>query len=162
MAKLRLRVESAERTTWRTKTLDAFSVSIDELEGLCSRLRQEFGNDNDVRTYIKFEFSDERLNFDSVEEIKNHNINYDKVTAFTISIYGDNKSIHLNSCNPSFISLVGIDAIIRSSSNKESWCAGVNEATVFYLKRYRVFYYLADSTRKRNFEMSRLNFCFLA
>lgn len=47
-----------EKTTWKIKTLDAFSVSIDELEGLCCRLRQEFGNDEDIRTYIEFNFSE--------------------------------------------------------------------------------------------------------
>ena len=130
-----------EKTTWRTKTLDAFSVSIDELEGLCSRLRQEFDNDDDVRTSIEFKFSDEYLTFDSVEDIKNHNINYKKVTKFTITIYGDKKFIRLNSYEFLSFLLSGPDAVIRSLSDKESWCAGVNEATVSYLKNYRAWYY---------------------
>lgn len=73
--------------------------------------------------------------------MKNYNINYKKVTKFTITMYGDKKSIRLNSHEFLFPSLIGPDAVIQSSSDKESWCAGVNEATVFYLKNYRVWYY---------------------
>ena len=135
-----------ERIIWKTKKLDAFSISIDELEGLCSRLRQEFDNDNDARVSIEFKFPDESLKFDSVEDIRNHDILYNKVTKFTITIFGGGKYIAFDSC---VISLSGPDAVIRSSSDKESWCAGVNEAAVSYLKRYRVWYYLILRRRIR-------------
>ena len=128
-----------KRIIWRTKKLDAFSISIDELEGLCLQLQQEFGNANNVRISIEFKFSDENLVFDSIEDIRNHDIVCNKVTKFSISMFGDKGHIRLDSCEVSF---TGPDAVIRSSSDKESWCAGVNEATVSYLKRYRIWYYL--------------------
>ena len=133
-----------ERIIWRTKKLDAFSISIDELEGLCSRLRREFDNDNDARISIEFKFPDESLKFDSIEDIRNHDIFYNKVTKFSIYISGDNGHITLDSRE-----FLGSDAVIRSSSDKESWCAGVNEAAVSYLKRYRVWYYLILRRRIR-------------
>ena len=125
-----------EKTIWRKQTLDAFSISVDELEELCSLLRQECGNDNDVRTSIEFEFSDETLKFDSVEDIRNQEITYNKVTKFTITMFGDKGYIKLDSRE-----LFHSDAEIRSSSDKESWCAGVNEAITSYLKKKRVWYY---------------------
>ena len=150
-----------KRMVERTKTLDTFSVSVDELEGLHSQLRLEFGDDDDVHTSIEVEFSDERLRFDSVEDIRNYNINHNKITKFTMSIYnmyGNGKHIRFNSRDFSSF-LIGPDAIIRSSSDKESWCAGVNEAAFSYLKNYRVWYHFI---RKRIIRYLSFILCFVS
>lgn len=125
-----------ERTTWRERTLDAFAVNLDVLDGLCSRLLAECGGYGSIS--IELKFPDETLKFYSVDEIRENYINHKTTTKFTISIYHEGKYVSLDS---EALGLLPLATKIRSSSDNEAWCAGVNEAAVSYLRKHRVWYY---------------------
>ena len=130
-----------KKNIWKRKTLDAFSVSVDELEEFCSQLQQEFANGDDVSTSIEFQFSDETLEFASADDIRNQDIIYDRATRFKITMHTlsqDNKYLCLESEG---LSIISSGAAIRSSSPRESWCVGVNEAIASHLKNKRVWYF---------------------
>ena len=124
-----------ERKVERTRRIDAFSVSIEELSDLCSRLRAEFDNEADVYTRIEIELPDERVvvSPDSIGELAGVASSC-RITKFTIGMHQNGKRFRLNT------SAVA-SAKAYAWSDNEAWCAGINEAVVSYLRQRRVWYY---------------------
>lgn len=131
-----------ERSTWRENTVAAFSININELGGICSQLRQEFRNANNVRISIEFNFPNEDFTFESVDDIRANDMHIDKSTRFSLTMISS--SDYSNSYDYFVLKYPlysGSDVSIRSSSDSEAWCAGINEAAISYLRRYRTWYH---------------------
>ena len=124
-----------ERNMERTRRIDAFSISIEELSGLCSRLQAEFEKKADVYTRIEVELPNERVVVtpDSIGELASL-APVHRVTQFTIALHEEEKHFRLSTSPIS-------SAVAYASSNSEAWCAGINEAAVSYLRKRRAWHY---------------------
>ena len=127
-----------ERKVGRTRRLDAFSVSVEELCDLCSRLRAEFDNGADLYTRIEIDLPDERVVVtpDSIGELADV-ARVRRITKFAIILHKEGKYFRLSTS--AIHSLRA--AVAYASSDNEAWCAGINEATVSYLRQRRVWHY---------------------
>lgn len=127
-----------KRSVWREKKVDAFSISIDELDDLCSLLLREFGDAKDISLSIELNFPNEIIKFESVNDLKANNVHVNKSTNFSLTIHSSSNYFVLK-----YSSGLGSDPSVRSSSDSEAWCAGINDVAISCLRRYRVWYYWA-------------------
>ena len=127
------------------RKVDSFSINIDELEILCSRLKKEFGDNCEVSSIIEFKSRNETLTFSSASEIKRCDIDVRKITDFSIVLHGDRK--YLKIYTP--LGFPGFRSHVLSSSESKAWCAGINEVICHHLRKHRTWYHwiVAGKTR---------------
>ena len=124
-----------KRNVTKQKSFSPFIINLNELGNLCSKLAKEFDDENNVRTYIEVKLPGESLSFDSTEDFKNYDRPQRRLRKFSICMsQGDNY----------FLINKGVlqgDYHIYSSSNKDSWCAGVIEVADKFMRDHRVWYF---------------------
>lgn len=126
----------------RKKDLDSFAIDIDDLEKLCVKLRKEFGDD-DVSTSITFNLPRKKLEFDSVNEIKENLPNCKRVSDFSISFSPRPSSLYAKSLWIASSDSFGpffIRATANSSSDSEAWSTGICETAAACLQEHKTWY----------------------
>ena len=131
-----------KREISREKNVDAFSINLDELERFCKKIASRFPQSDDVSFSINVDLENERLTFDSVDELKEFDELSKSINSFHIFFLSRsfNKNIHLRS---SRFSLLGLgQASISATANSEGWCADVIETAVSILKKKQSLVFL--------------------
>lgn len=115
------------------------------MKELCYLVKGEFSKDDDASIRIKFELKDETLEFESVEDIENQQLNTNVANNFSVSAFGGGKHVTLESYDV-VSSIFGSSATVWSSSDRLSWCTGINETIHSFLKKKRLWYhYIVNS-----------------
>lgn len=129
-----------KREVERRRKLPAFSIEIDDLEVLWSRLLPLFDSSKTVHSTIKISLLSETLEFTSVEELKNYAQLRGRITKFSHWISQTDQHISINTLW-GFASL----AEVHATGKTEAWCAGATETVYSFLQSHRVWYHWISS-----------------
>lgn len=125
-----------KREIRREVHLPQFSIGLAELELLWIRLQPLFANVDGTSFYIDIEFEDEKLTFDSLEELKTAAFPKENSTNFTLHCHGSSCSVHL------YTSLhAGSQPRLVVTSDSEVWAAGAREVVLTVVNQNRVWYH---------------------
>ena len=123
------------REVWRERRIDAFSIGIDELRQFCTRLQAAFGGQDDVPVTVTAAIAKhEEVRFDP-RNVDVGELPVRRFTKFTVGLVATSKSFFLDT------DMYPFSVGVRSSSDDEAWCAGMNEVAVSFLRNHRVWYY---------------------
>lgn len=126
-----------KREVKREKRLPAFSIGIDELGILWTRLIALFDDSQEIYSTIKISLPSEELEFDTIEELKQYPQLKGKITKFSLrlsQIGTRNISIRSNS-------FLNSQSEVSACADNEAWCAGAIETTFSFLQAHKLWYH---------------------
>lgn len=123
------------REVERVKKIPAFSINILDLEILIDRILDLFKEKDKLYYSIYISLRNEKLEFNSINELKNYEGLNGKITDFRIWLNQGRKRISIRV--PSFYS----QAEVITTSSSEAWCAGANETIYSFLQNKKVWYH---------------------
>lgn len=124
-----------KREVERERELPAFSLTVGELEALCQRLATLFNDPTLLHTSIDVRLPSERLEFASVEELRQYEHLPHQITDFTVTLFKNQRSIILSSGR-----LLTAKAKVRARSETEAWCAGAIDTVYSFMQTHKLWY----------------------
>lgn len=125
-----------KREVSRDKYLPAFSLDLDDLELLLSRLLSLFSEDGSMYSSIKLQLKRETLEFKNVQEIREYNGLRGRITNFRLYLSQGDKRISVQSGL-----ILDSRPSVQTSSSNEAWCAGAVETVSSFIQSRRQWYY---------------------
>lgn len=126
-----------KREVKREKRLPAFSINVDELGILWTRLIALFDENQTVYSTIKISLPSEELEFDTIEELKQYPQLKGKITKFSLWL-SQARTRHISIRSSSFLNS---QAEVSASADNEAWCAGAIETTFSFLQAHKLWYH---------------------
>lgn len=124
-----------KREVEREQKLPAFEIGIAELEVLHDRLLALFPQPEEVHCSIDITLKSEKLEFESVAELKKYESLKGAITKFSLWLSCGGKRISLRSS-----SLFGGRGGVSAKADNEAWCAGAIETATSFLQSHRLWY----------------------
>ena len=125
-----------KREVERERKIPAFAIGVGELEALWTRLVGLYENPEEVYGSIDVVLPKERLEFESVEDLKQYHDLKGQITNFSIRISNRSRSISIRTH-----SILYSPPIVRASGESEAWCAGAIETVYTFLSSNKVWYH---------------------
>jgi hypothetical protein len=125
-----------KREVSRDKYLPAFSLDLDDLQLLLSRLLPLFSENDTIYSSIELELRRETLEFKNVEEIREYNGLRGRITNFRFYLSQGEKKISVRSGL-----ILDSRPSVRTSSSNEAWCAGAVETVSSFVQSRRQWYF---------------------
>jgi hypothetical protein len=116
--------------------LQAFTLSLAQLEVLWVRILAVFDSKADLRRTIKFALPGEKLEFESSTEVQQYSSLRGRITDFSLSVEGGGRSVTVRS-GGLFSSVPSL--VVEGES--DIWCAGAAEAVLAVVRTNRVWYF---------------------
>lgn len=124
-----------KRELEREERLPAFDVAAGDLELLWQRMSTLFDASQKVESSIDLSLRAEKLQFDSIEELKAYGQVKGRVTNFTLRMRQGKRSVTMRSGG--FFSSI---PTVKAEAESEIWCAGAIEAVTGVVRTRRVWY----------------------
>lgn len=124
-----------KREVERERRLPAFDISKDELAVLISRMREVFDGSSPVNISIEFSMESEKIQFDSVEELKAYGAIRGRVTNFSIRMSQGKRKVVVKTGG-----LFSSIPTVKAEAETEIWCAAAIEAVESVLRNNKVWY----------------------
>ena len=124
-----------KREVSREKKLPAFSLDVGNLEVIWERLAALFEEPKDIYARLEITLPAEKLEFKSVEELREYSELQGRVTKFTLWLGEGGRHISIKS-SPFFASR----PVVSASGETEAWCAGAIETTYSFLMSNKLWY----------------------
>lgn len=125
-----------KREVEREQKLPAFRIGVAELEVLFDRLRALFPESEDIHCSIDITLKSEKLEFESVAELKQYELLRGEITKFSLWLSGGGKRVSLRSSG-----FLGGRGAISAKADSEAWCAGALETAISFLQSHRLWYH---------------------
>lgn len=125
-----------KREVERDQKLTSFKIGIAELEVLVDRLLGLFPDPEKVHCSVDINLKTEKLEFESVAELKQYSSLKGVVTKFQLWLSQDGKRISLRSGG-----IFGGRGSISAKADNEAWCAGAIETVSSFLQTHRLWYH---------------------
>ena len=125
-----------KREVSRDKYLPAFSLDLDDLELLLSRLLSLFSEDGSMYSSIQLQLKRETLEFKNVQEIREYNGLRGRITNFRFYLSQGDKRISVRSGL-----ILDSRPSVQTSSCNEAWCAGAVETVTSFIQPRREWYF---------------------
>jgi hypothetical protein len=125
-----------KREVERDQKLTSFKIGVAELEVLVGRLIELFPEPENVHCSVDINLKTEKLEFESVAELKQCISLKGEATKFQLWLSQDGKRISLMSGG-----IFGGRGSISAKANNEAWCAGAIETVSSFLQTYRLWYH---------------------
>ena len=125
-----------KREVEREQKLPSFRIGVAELEVLFDRLLALFPEPEDVHCSIDITLKSEKLEFESVAELKRYESLKGEITKFSLWLSRGDKRISLRSSG-----VFGGRGAISAKADSEAWCAGALETASSFLQSHRLWYH---------------------
>jgi hypothetical protein len=125
-----------KREIRRDIKLAPFAFGLAELELLWTRLEALFEDDSEKSFYVDIEFDDEKLTFESLEELRSGKYPRSKSNNFTLHCHGAKRSVHLYTPPHA-----GTEPRLVVSSDSEIWAAGAREVVLTVINQNRAWHH---------------------
>lgn len=127
-----------KREVERKQTLPAFSVTVRQLGVLISRLLALFEEQDKVSITIRVVLKNEKLSFDSIEELAAYQGLSGRITDFSVwvSHYSSGHRIWISSR-----SMFDSRSAVSAEAESEAWCAGAIETVHSFVQTHRLWYH---------------------
>ena len=125
-----------KREIRRETDLPPFDLGLPELELLWIRLESLFENCEYISKSLDMEFTDEKLSFDSIEEIQAEKFSHNSSVSFNIYFSGSGRRIHLRTP-----SMPGSPAKLIVTAESEIWAAGVREVVLTVINQNKAWHH---------------------
>lgn len=125
-----------KRKVEREIRLPAFVLHMSELELLWERVQQLFEGSNTRKESIDLSLPSERLQFDSLDELKAYRQLHGRVTNFALRISQGNMSVTIKTEG-----LFSNVPTLKVEGDSDIWCAGAIEAVMPVVLRNRLWYW---------------------
>lgn len=124
-----------KREIEREERLPAFNLDTGELELLWKRLLALFDGKDNIATSIKLSLPSERLQFDSIAELKDYAQIRGRITNFSLSLSQQGRSITIKTGG-----LFNNIPTLKVEAETEAWCAGAVAEVMSVIRPNRVWY----------------------
>lgn len=124
-----------KREVVRERRLPAFALRVGDLELLHERLLQLFDLPENVKTNVSLRFPGERLQFESIAELKDYSQLRGTATDFAVRVKQDNRSVEI-----SLEGVINKTPVLRAESDSDLWCASAIEAAWTVIRPNRLWY----------------------
>lgn len=124
-----------KREVERERRLPAFDISKDDLELLVVRMQGAFDSAKPLTTSIEISLPNEKLQFDSIDELKAYVTIKGRVTKFSIRVSQGIKKLSVNTGG-----LFSTVPTVKAEADTEIWCAGALEAVENVIRANKVWY----------------------
>jgi hypothetical protein len=124
-----------KRELEREKRLPAFNLQLGDLELLWERMLELFDPAKSLNTTLKLSLPSEKLEFESVDELRGYTALRGRVTNFSLRMSQGNRSITVNT-GGMFIS----SPTVKVEAESDVWCAGAIETVHGIIRANRVWY----------------------
>lgn len=125
-----------KREVTRERTIAAFSIGLAELEALWARLSVLFEGEEVRYTSIDIALPNEKLDFNSVQELREFSTLRGAVYDFSITLSSRTRRINIRP-----LGFFRKRIIVKATGESEAWCAGAIEIVYTFLRSHRVWYY---------------------
>ena len=116
--------------------LQAFDLELGDLELLWDRMLLLFQDGNDLSATLTMSLPGERLEFNSIGELRDYNGLRGRICKFTIRMSQGKRSVMLSSG-----SLISDTPSVKVAADSDVWCAGALEAVTRVVRERRVWYH---------------------
>ncbi len=124
-----------KREVSREKKLPAFSLGVGDLEALWGRLTTLFENPEDTFASLEITLPAEKLEFKSVEELREYSGLQGSVTNFSLWLSQGGRRISIRSS-----SYFASRSEVSASGESEAWCAGAIETAYTFFMSTKLWY----------------------
>jgi len=125
-----------KREVEREIRLPAFSLELGEIELLWQRMQKIFNSEKPLHESIELSLPSERLNFDSLVELKDYAQIRGRFTNFSLSISQGDASVVIKTGG-----LFSNVPTLKVIGESDIWCAGAVEAVMSVIQRNRLWYW---------------------
>lgn len=134
-AQLPRRLFTMKREVQREVRLPAFALFQGELEHLWQRMRELFEGETGIRTSINLSLPNEKLQFESVADLKAYVGLKGRVTDFSLEILQGDRSVKVKSGG-----LFSSVPTVTVKAESDAWCAAAIHVVMSVIKANRVWY----------------------
>lgn len=124
-----------KREIERELRLPAFELNMGELELLWQKTIALFDPSQPIRASINLSLPNEKIEFDSIDELKSYSELRGRVVNFSIHTSQGKRSISLKTGG-----LFNAIPTLKINSDSDVWCAGANESIFSVISRNKVWY----------------------
>jgi hypothetical protein len=124
-----------KREITREGRLPAFAWEIADLDLLWSKLNELFDKDAATHSSVVFRLPNEKLSFESMEELREATLN-SNIKRFSISFFQSDRSVYISAG-----SMLNYFASVSATSSSEAWCAGAVETVTSAAKANKRWYH---------------------
>jgi hypothetical protein len=125
-----------KREVEREVRLPAFALQMGEMELLWQRMQQLFESTMTRKESIELSLPSERIQFDSLDELKAYKQIRGRVTNFTLRISQGSTSVTVKTGG-----LFSNVPTLKAEGDSDIWCAGAVEAVISVVLRNRMWYW---------------------
>jgi hypothetical protein len=125
-----------KREVKRNRTLPAFRLDMGELELLWGKVLQLFDDPAHVRVSLTVELRDEKLDFNSLEELRTYQSLPATLKDFSLRFSQGEYYVSIGGNG-----MIGSLPEVRTSGLSEAWCAGAVETVSAFMSQHRIWYH---------------------
>ncbi|WP_296894949.1 hypothetical protein [Thiobacillus sp.] len=124
-----------KRELEREKRLPAFNLQLGDLELLWKRMLELFDTSKPLNSTIKLSLPSEKLEFESIDELRGYTALRGRVTNFSLRMSQGNRSVTVNTGG-----MFKFFPTVKVEAESDVWCAGAIEGVYGVIRANRVWY----------------------